>query len=219
MGEVMNLHNFLDNVDETELTMCINMTASDYFRNIYYSKQFSSIVDKLSSKDELSEEEWKYLTSRLYIVTCKATMEEDSLSIADRIRYLLNKIITKILKNGKVYNECVKILAFIESIKLEGEINMDLLECLERVEKSKKEIELEVLLKQHREASIFRDNQDAFINLYMEGETGIMTSDELLYIDCMDRAYIREKDLVKEYKQWYNLDIDGDIGVVINIIL
>ena len=47
---------------------------------------------------------------------------------------------------------------------------------------------------------LFRDNQDAFLNLYEKGITGVMTKEELTCIESMDRCYIREKELVKEYK-------------------
>ena len=91
-------------------------------------------------------------------------------------------------------------LAFLESVKLEKEINIDLLSGFERTEASKSETDLDILLRQHREAAIFRDNQDAFLDSYRKRELGVMTSDDLLYIDSMDRCYIREKELVKEYK-------------------
>ena len=190
----------LADLSDEEKMMYIDSTANQYFRNIYYSEKFTSIVSKIDSKENLSKDEWNYLMSRLYMVTYKATMEEDSLGFIDRINYVINRIGAKVFRKGKVHNECVKMLAFLESVNLEEEINSDLFEGTERVEKSMSISDLDVLLRQHREAVIFRDNQDAFIDSYKEGKTGIVTGDDILYMDCMDRAYIREKELVKEYK-------------------
>ena len=186
-------------LSEDEKKMYVDSTANQYFRNIYYSKEFSTIVSKLDSKEKLTEEEWAYLTTRLFMVTYKATLEEDSLNCLDKINYLINKIGVKIFKKGKIHNECVKLLAFLESIKLEEEINTDLSNGLERVEMSRSDTDLDILLRQHREAVIFRDCQDAFIDSYREGKNGVMTDNDLLYMDSMDRSYIREKELVKEY--------------------
>ena len=187
-------------LSDEEKMMYIDSTANQYFRNLYYSKKFASIVSKLDSKENLSSDEWNYLMSRLYMVAYKATMEEDTLSLVDRIHYVINKIGVKVFKKGKIHNECVKMLTFLESVNLEEEINSDLLDGIERVENSMNASDLDILLRQHREAAIFRDSQDAFMDSYKEGKTGIMTDNDILYMDSMDRAYIREKELVKEYK-------------------
>ncbi|MBR5370051.1 MAG: hypothetical protein IK137_01970 [Bacilli bacterium] len=196
----MNIHDIIEKLDDSEKLMYTENTASSYFRNIYYSKKFSSILGKLDSKDKLSDDEWQYLFERLYVVTYKAIQEEDSLSIVDKVNYVINRIGTKLIRKGKVHNESVKMLAFLESIKLECEINRDLTYGFDRVKTSRSETDLDILLKQHRESAVFRDNQDAFIDSYKVGQPGVMTNDDMLYMDCMDRAYIREKELVKEYK-------------------
>lgn len=200
MGKVMNMEMATADLSNDEKLKYIDSTANQYFRTIYYSKEFSNIVSKLDSKEKLTEEEWTYLINRLFMVTYKANLEEDPFNSLDKINYLINKIGVKIFKKGKIHNECVKMLAFLESVKLEEEINNDLFNGLERAEKSKNDTDLDILLRQHREAVIFRDNQDAFLDSYKESKMGYMTDDEILYIDCMDRAYIREKNLVKEYK-------------------
>ena len=200
MGKVMNMEMATADLSNDEKLKYIDSTANQYFRTIYYSKEFSNIVSKLDSKEKLTEEEWTYLINRLFMVTYKANLEEDPFNSLDKINYLINKIGVKIFKKGKIHNECVKMLAFLESVKLEEEINNDLFNGLERAEKSKNDTDLDILLRQHREAVIFRDNQDAFLDSYKESKMGYMTDDEILYIDCMDRAYIREKNLVKGYK-------------------
>ena len=196
----MNILDIVKKLSHEEKMMYIDSSANMYFRNIFYSKEFSSIVEKLDSKEKITDEEWEYIVDRLSLVTYKATMEEDSLSVLDRIYYVLSRIGSKVFKEGKIHNECVKMLAFAESIKLEKDINLDLIDGIDRVNFSKNQMDLDILLKQHREATIFRDNQDAFIDSYRNGQVGVMTGDDMLYMDSMDRSYIREKDLVKEYK-------------------
>ena len=105
------------------------------------------------------------------MVNYKAVLEEDPLNIIDKIHYAINKIGVKVFRKGKIHNECVKMLAFIESIKLEEEINDDLSIGFDKVESSKSDTDLDILLKQHREAVIFRDNQDAFLDSYKEGKS------------------------------------------------
>lgn len=195
----MKLQRIITNETETEKIKCINGTANDFFKDSYNSEKFHSIVDKLNSKDKLTEEEWVYLIEKLYIVTYKAILEEDKLSILDNINYIINKLCVKIFKNGKIHDECIKMLAFIECIKFEKEINSDLSKYLEQIKKDKNEEYLDILIRQHIEALIFRDNQDAFLDSYRNGEVGIMTANDKLYMDSMSKAFIREKDLVKEY--------------------
>ena len=196
----MNILDIVKKLSHEEKMMYIDSSANMYFRNIFYSKEFSSIVEKLDSKEKITDEEWEYIVDRLSLVTYKATMEEDSLSVLDRVYYVISRIGSKVFKEGKIHNECVKMLAFAESIKLEKDINLDLIDGIDRVNFSKNQMDLDILLKQHREATIFRDNQDAFIDSYRNGQVGVMTGDDMLYMDSMDRSYIREKDLVKEYK-------------------
>lgn len=215
----MKLQRIITNENETEKIKYINGTANDFFKDSYNSEKFHSIVDKLNSKDKLTEDEWVYLIEKLYIVTYKAILEEDELSILDNINYIINKLYVKIFKNGKIHDECIKMLAFIECIKFEKEINSDLSKYLEQIKKDRNEEDLDILIRQHIEALIFRDNQDAFLDSYRNGEVGIMTANDKLYMDSMNKAFIREKGLVKEYHKWYNLYSDGDIGVVINDLL
>lgn len=196
----MVLQNVIDSLSESERVIYEAQTASEYFRYIFYSKESLTISKKLETSEKLNNFEWDYLMKRLFLVTVKAIEEENSTSIVDKINYVINKVAVKVLKKGKVHSECVKMLSFIESLRLECEINDDLSNGFERVEKSKNEQELDILLRQHREAALFRDNQDAFLDSYKNGKVGIMSDDELLYMDCMDRAFIREKELVKEYK-------------------
>lgn len=198
----MVLEEAINSLTESERALYEAQTASEYFRFLYYSLDFTKILKKLNMKEKLSDKEWDYLIKRLFLVTVKAMDEEDSINLADKVSYTINKIGTKVFKkDGNIYNECVKMVAFIDSINMEEIINEDLLNGLELIEEGKKETELDILLKQHREASIFRDNQDAFFNSYKDSKTGKITEQEQVFMNSMERSYIREKNLVKEYEK------------------
>ena len=196
----MVLEEAIKSLTDSERALYEAQTASEYFRFLYYSLDFTKILKKLNTHEKLSDTEWEYLIKRLFLVTVKAMDEEDSINLADKISYTINKIGTKVFKkDGNIYNECVKMVAFIDSINMEEIINEDLLNGLELIEEGKKEAELDILLKQHREASIFRDNQDAFFSSYNDSKTGKTTEQEQVFMNSMERSYIREKNLVKEY--------------------
>lgn len=195
----MNLHRVIEKLDEDEKEIYINSTASSYLKRVYKSEKFSKIIGKLDTKEKLTDAEWTYVLEKLLLVTNKAILEEDQLSFLDKFKYLIDKIIVKVLKDGKIYNECMKMIAFMASIKLEKDINIDLSIGLAVVEESKNNTDLDILLKQHREASLFRDSQDAFLDSYRVSIAGVMSDDEAACIDSMDKYYNNEKELVKEY--------------------
>ncbi len=196
----MILEEVIKSLDRSERILYEAQTASEYFRLIYYSKDFIKIQDKLDKNEKLSEIDWSYLIKRLFLVTVKAISEEDSVNFMNKFTYSINKIGTKVLKKGgSTYNECAKMIAFIDFVRMEKEINKDLLIGLDIVEKDKQESELDILLNQHREASIFRDNQDSFCDSYTKAVTGEMTDSEMVLMNAIDRSYLREKALVKEY--------------------
>lgn len=198
----MVLQEVIESLTDGEKALYEAQTASEYFRFLYYSIGFAPILQKLNSKELLSDSEWDYLIKRLFLVTVKAIDEEDSISIVDKVTYILNKIGTKVFrKESKMYKECIKMITFIDSITMEEEINEDLLTGLGIIEEYKSETDLDTLLTQHREASIFRDNQDAFFDSYKDAKVGYLSDQENAFMNSLKRAYIREKELVKKYKK------------------
>lgn len=195
----MDFDAIIDSLSKEEKELYDSQTASEYFRSLYYSQTFIKIFKKMNTTENLSEDDWIYLIERLALVTYKAVLEEDSVSFTDRIRYIINSIGVKVFKSGKMHNECEKMIKFIDSIAREGEINEDLLFGLELVDDTRSEAELDTLLNQHREAAIYRDNQDAFIDSYKDSSYGSLSNNDTVYINCMERAYFRVKELVKEY--------------------
>jgi hypothetical protein len=195
----MELNSVIKSLSPQEKKAYETQTASEYFRHLYYSQDFIKILDKMDTTELLSDKEWTYLLERLFLVTYKALSEEDTVSFMDRLTYMVNSIAIKVFKSGKLHTECEKMMKFINSVIYEREINEELVNGLEMVENSRSESELSILINQHREAAIFRDNQDAFIDSYKESNTGSMSNQDIVNMNCMDRAYFRVKELVKEY--------------------
>ena len=121
----MEINRIIDKLDDEEKRLYWNNTANDFFRNVYYSKEFSPILKKLNTNEKLTTSEWNYLVDRLFLVTCKAISEEDEVKYLDKILYILCKIGMKLSKeDGKIYNECVKMVEFIDSINKEKDIKL-----------------------------------------------------------------------------------------------
>lgn len=197
----MELLNALDRLNEEERNMYIENSTRQCFTNMYYSEEFACILKKLNTNEKLASEEWDYIVTRLFLITCKAKTEEMKVTFMDRIIYLLSRLGLKIgTKDGNFYNECFKMIRFIDSIDKEKEINRDLADGLTRVFNDGNDTNLDILIRQHREANIFRNNQDEYIDIYKESSSGIINANEKMYISSMNSAYIREKELVKEYK-------------------
>ena len=196
----MELLNALDQLDEEERNMYIENSTCQCFRSMYYSKEFSPILKKLNTKEKLTSEEWDYIVTRLFLITCKAKIEEDEVTFIDKIMYILSKLGVKLsVRDGHLYNECFKMIRFVDSIDQEKDINRDLTEGLCRVFNGGNDTDLDILIKQHREAIVFRDNQDGYLDSYKESAGGYISDKEKIFLSSMDRAYIREKELVKEY--------------------
>lgn len=198
----MKLNKIVDELSDEEKKIYWTQSTNDYFRSLYYSKEFIPILKKLASNDKLDKEEWEFVIKRLFLVTCKAMAEEDNVTYVDMFRYMLSKIgQTFSIKDGHLYNECVKMIEFIDSISMEKDINNDLLCGLDIIKNSDNPTDLDILLKQHREAAIFRDNQDSYLEAYKNSYKGFITDSERAYINSMHRSYEREKNLVKEYEK------------------
>ncbi len=196
----MKVKKIVAQLDENERKMYFNLSASEYLNNVYHSREFSPILKKLNTKEKLTIEEWEYLVNRLFLVTFRALSEEDKITSGDKIRYAISKIGLKVSrKDMPLYNECFKMIRFIDSIDQEIDINMDLVEGLDRVRRSGEDTNLNLLLQQHREAASFRSSKTSFIESYKVSDKSDITADERKYMAAMISSYNREKSLVKEY--------------------
>ena len=194
----MKIKDVVAQLNENEREMYFHLSASEYLNRIYYSKEFSPILKKLNTKEKLTMEEWDYLACRLFLVTFSAISEEDKITSKDKFMYTISKIGLKVCEKNKcLYNGCLKMVRYIESINQEIDINKDLLECLDRVVESKEDNDLKRLLQQHREAALFRNSKDLFVGVYKKSNNHNITEEEQEYMDAMINSYNGEKNLVK----------------------
>ena len=198
----MVIKKLVEEMPSDEQEVYDNQSTSDYFRFLYYSEFFRIVLNKLDIKSKLTKEEWDELLRKLYLVTSKAISEEDNLSVMDKLRYSLSKFFIKVSReDGPIYSECFRMIEFVKSISNEKDINCDLLEGFNIVSKSMSEDDLLILINQQREASIFRDNQESFCIKAVESNKSSISDSERVCINLMNRAYLREKELVKKYEE------------------
>ena len=196
-----DLKEIIDEFDEEEKEKYFIESSSKYFRYLYSTPKFNGIISKLDNNYVIKEDEWMFLFKRFFAVTCKAMEENEKLSFLDKIIYMFSKIGYKISKmDTKLYNECYKMIQYIESIKMNNDINSDLLFGLERVGTGRDYKVLNTLLKQHIEASTYREYKDMFFESYKKSDSDRISYDERIAINSFGRSYIKEKELVKRYK-------------------
>ena len=176
-------------------------SSSKYFKYLYDTPAFKKILYKLDNDYIIKEEEWMFLFKRFFAVTCKAIEENEKISFLDRVIYMFSKIGFHISKlDSKLYNECYKMREYINSIKMNIDINSDLLFGLEKTGSGRDYKNLETLLNQHIVASSYREYKDLFYESYKKSENSNISYEERIAINSLGRYYSREKELVKKYK-------------------
>ena len=196
-----DLKDIINEMSEAEKNIYFNENSSKYFKYLHGTKKFEIIMSKLDNEYIIREDEWLFLFKRFFAITCKAIEENEKISFLDRIIFMFSKIGCYLSKiDSKTYNECFKMIRYIESIKMNKEINSDLMMGLEIVGRTRDYNNLNILLKQHMEASDYRDYKDMFFEEYKKSNNSHITYDEGIAIKSFGKAYIREKDLVKKYK-------------------
>ena len=196
----MELEEMINNLDNKELEIFLMGNTNDYYRYIKSLPEYQEILLKLDNNTCLSDEEWKYLFDKLYLVTCKSIGEEYDYKVGDRIICALTKCLLAISKKRTpVYNEAYKLVQYIESIRKNIEIDEDLLFGLELTKEKCSEEYLDILLRQHEEAEIFRGNKNSFYKQYDESIDGRLSGKEIVSINSFNRGYERERELVLKY--------------------
>ena len=197
----MDLTELVEQMSDEERFVFENENASHYFNYIKKSDTYMSILAKLDGEGKLETCEWEYLFQKLFVVSCKAMMEEMKPSFVDSIIYLFSRFGMMIgSKDSRLYNECFKMVEYITSMKKGKDINKDLFYGLEVVGSSKEKDDLDILLQQHHEATVFRDNFEAFMKAYENSNDGVVSINERLCINSYNQAYEREKKLVLQYE-------------------
>lgn len=194
----MDLNLLVSSLDKEEKDIFMKKTATDYYHYLEEQKEFLIAQKHLLQNEKLSDKEWRYMINKLFLVSCRALAEEGKITFADKIFFYISQLGMKVSKKNQfIYNECYKMVEFVHSLQWEKEINEDLLEKLDLVIDTYEESELDTLLKMHNEASIFRSNQDAFIEAYHEADPGYLSQKEKMYIHSFKMAYQKEKEFSK----------------------
>ena len=196
----MDLNFLLEELSEEEKKVYMTKSCNDYYYYFLNTDFFKEIQKKLSNHANITEDEWEEILKKLYLLTCKAVSEEDSLDLLDRFIYLFARVGFRFSQEDTFfYNECYKMIAYIVSIKRTKELNIDLFNGLDYVMDHCEETELDLLLRQHQEASIFRNYKDRFLQAYQDSQEGVISSSERISINTCERAFQREKELVLQY--------------------
>lgn len=197
----LDLVQIVDEMDEEEKSIFENKNTNAYFNYVYNSASFKSILGKIDSNEEISDSEWIYLLKRLFVVSCRAMQEEDRIDLSYKLLDIVSKIGIKVCKKGtKAYDEFNVMTNYINSIRLNREINRDLINSLKETWASKKNNDLKTLLKQHNAAYNFRDCKDKFYSEYSENGLSGISSSARMSFNSLERFYQYEKELVKTYE-------------------
>ena len=186
--------NCMKHMEEEEKEYYQTHNSTEYFQYITESAQFQESFNRLENED------WYYLFEKLYLVTYKALNEEKNYLALDGVLYLFSKIGLFLSKKGtSSYHEFYKLLKVSQAPFLEKRVNDDLLYGLEIVMRYRDEEYLDILLRQHQEASVFRNHRDYLYQQDDLAKNGELPTGEIVAINCIERSYQREKELVLKY--------------------
>ncbi len=196
----MDLNVLVDEMSEEERDVFLHTSATQYFHYIEQDDMYQIILEKIEKDVSLNEEEWKYILTKMYLVGCRALTEEEKMDLLTWFVNIVSKVGMKISREDRpLYVECFKMAEYVWGIKKEKEMNLDFFKGIDFVIDSGEESELDILLKQCQENSIFRDNKDAYAEAYQNSTYGKMDAKEKMFIHSCHMAYDREKELIKNY--------------------
>ena len=209
-----------------EMELFSYSSTNAFFNHVYNSDQFKNIISKIDSNDRLNNEEWKYILSRLFLVTCMSNAEYEcnKLDFKDRLIKLICRIgMVLTSTDSGWYNEFYKMFEYMNCFDKLKFVSDKLYGFYLLVKDEKNEELLKIYINQHQGAYDFReyrsrfmecysnDNQKAVDNInsgYTDYEAGLVSGDIRSNINMMNRAYDSTKKLVLKYQKWYNTNID-----------
>lgn len=196
----MDLDVIFQSMSEEEKQEYFTKNTIDYYKYIESLPEFINMKEKLNKKEKLTDREWEFILSRLFLVFSHSLEEENRIGLAGELFLFLSKLNMKVLKkNSASYNRLYKWMQCIISSQQDSTINEDLLDGICIVNARKEEEDLENLLKQYQEANRFKENKKAFLKEYQTTSMNELSNNEKLYIHAYNDAYEKEKKLVKEY--------------------
>lgn len=197
----MDVDKILDELSDEEREYFEKKTASEYFKYIYNTPEFQRIYNSIDSSIDVSDDEWKYLLTKLFLVTAKSYAEEDKLSLGDKLFRAVCRIrMFFCRKDSGVYNELYKLLEYLNCIKLSRTVDKNLFTGYTLCEILKHKDVLNLLLQHHFEACEFRDSRDTLREIINKNsDVGTIDGSERSAINVMHRSFEREKKLILEY--------------------
>lgn len=196
----MNLEWLLSKMSDEERTVFFE--TNDYYRYITQLEEFKIIQEKLNQQEVLTEEEWHFMISKLFLVYCHSMNQIEDFDFTSHFFSFIAKLGIKLgKKHGQLYNECYKIRELIWNYEVVSELQEDLLVGIEQLIRGKKEEDLRNLLNQYQLNQIFLDTKKAYEEAYHTTRKGELSPNEKLYIHATHHAYEEEKKLVKKYQK------------------
>jgi len=213
-------------LDSEEVELYKYVSANAFFNYIYKSDMFNGILKKLDTDEKLTDEEWRYILGRLFLVTSRSAVEYDKnkLDIKDKLIKMICRIGMFFSRtDSSWYNEFYKMFEYMSSFKKLKLVSSDLYDCYLLVTEEKDEELLKIYIDQHKDAYDFREYRSLFMECYNTNnekaveniqvdsiDYGVGTVDgaERSNINMMNRAYDETKKLVLRYEEWYNKHID-----------
>ncbi len=188
-------------MDREELDLAVEGSCREYYNYLINNDEFKRVISKVDSDEKLNDDEWLYILERLSIVSYKSLQEEEKVEFADKFYSLVCRIGMRVFKNNShMYNECLKMFKLIEFMKNRVEIDKDLYLGYDIVDDNRDENSLAILIKQHMEANIFRNNSEYYSDCFEESLAGSISSKDRVSMNATTYSYQREKELVKKYK-------------------
>jgi len=200
MGDVMDIEELVSKMNDEEKHVFEYGSANEYYEYVLNELELDKKLKSIKGNED--DDIFLFILEKLYLVVGKAIMEDGTYSFVDEIvKRLLIRIMRLKRLPEEIFNECYKFLYLLESIKMGIDINEDLLDGHDMVYESGEIKDLEILYKQHEEASLFRTNQEYFGELYESLPNGVVDVNMRSAVYAMKNGYDREKQLVKRYDE------------------
>jgi len=116
----VSYEDIFEGFSEEEKDMLLTLSTNEYFNYIYKGEKFQKILGKINLNGTLTDEEWDFVTEKLFLVSVKSETEYevDELDFKDRIILNACRFGTKVSReDSSLYNECYKMKEFYESYR------------------------------------------------------------------------------------------------------
>ena len=176
--------------------------ASDFFEMFLNTEEYQNIQKKLDQGDTLCKEEWQFVLSYLHFITVYYSSMQGKPTVKGKILYWCNKCNMLLCdKESPLHTEYYKTVEMFSSFDKDAIITRDLFTGEKIILSSFQEDDLKILLSQHKEASIFHQNRDAYIREFIHSDIGELSPNAKLFLHAYRRAFDVEREIVKQYSK------------------